>query len=95
MSYQRRSYRIESPDFAERRVEIVMLVDGKQVVRLQARQPGLVAYVARPDGAGYDFELVERVGERVVDLAPFEETDPPVSPEQPLAWQRQALEGPS
>lgn len=60
--FVRRSYGAKSPEFDRvdpRSIRLRVLV-GKQVVAdFQAREPGLLAFVSRPDDSGFAMELVE------------------------------------
>lgn len=83
----RRHYTIEDPALDRaRRIELLVKVDGKVIVHVQAREPGLVAFVSRPEDQGFDIEIVQ-VGQQFVDV----ELPPGVSPEPVAEWQYTAL----
>lgn len=86
--YSRRRYRVEDPALDKaRRIELVVLMDGRPIVHVQAREPGLLAFVSREGEQGFDVDIVEPVGRRYVDrMLPSEV-------EQVAEWQRRALEG--
>ncbi len=88
--FSRRRYTVEGKGLDEaKRIEIIVKVDGKVHVHVQAREPGLVAFVSRPKDQGFDIELVEAKAGRYVDrMAPSDL-------EGVAEWQFEALGIPS
>lgn len=67
--FGRRSYYVAGPDLDKaRRIEVIVRVDGQNVIQVQAREPGLVAVISRPDKQGIDIEMVEPGGQRYTDI---------------------------
>ena len=68
--YNRRQYVVEGAALdTARRIELTVTVDGKQLVKIQAREPGLLAFVSKPSEQGFAIEVVEATGRRYVDSA--------------------------
>jgi hypothetical protein len=86
--FHRRHYQVESPVLDDaRRIEVKIIVDGKLWVHMQAREPGLMAFVSRADAQGFDIEVVEAKGVRFTDhRTPAGEMTPPLA-----QWQKDAL----
>lgn len=73
--FNRRVYTIEGDDLdTARRIEVIVKVDGKTLVRVQAREPGILAVVSKPDEQGVNIEIVEPGGVRFTDVAVPETT---------------------
>lgn len=86
IEYQRKHYRVEGDDLDKaRRIEVVVIVDGKTLVHVQAREPGIVAFVSQPAEQGFDIEVVEVAGRRYGDAMVPSELEPVA------AWQLAAL----
>ena len=86
--FTRRHYAVESPALDEaRRIELRIIVDGKTMVQTQAREPGIMAFVSKPNDQGFEIEIVEATGQRYVDIrTPAGETTEPLAD-----WQKEAL----
>lgn len=88
--FSRRGYSVRDDKLdSARRIEVIVRVDGQTMVQVQAREPGLIAFVSRPDEPGFDIEVVEASGSRFTDVKV------PASKGVPLPWQRDALFGPA
>jgi len=87
MKYTRRQYRVEGPELDKRRIMVTVEVGGTVLAKFQAREPGLMAIVSKPDDQGIMFELLDP-GFVFVDqsLPDGMQTLPPA------AWQLAALE---
>jgi hypothetical protein len=70
-----------------RRIELHVLVDGKPLVRMQAREPGLLAFVSKPNEQGFDIEVVQPDKVRFTD----ERTHTGMMTEPVEKWQLRAL----
>lgn len=88
VKFSRRKYTASGPALDDaRRIELILKVDGKQFVQVQAREPGIVAFVSKPNDQGFDIEVVEASGVRYADrIVPGGEIGPPCD------WQKQALD---
>jgi len=86
--FRRRSYTYESPALDRARsIQLQVVVDGKILVRMAAREPGVLAFVSRPKEQGFDIEVVEPVGGRYLDAyTPHGFGEAPVLP-----WHLEAL----
>lgn len=87
--FNRRHYNVAGPALDDaRRIELIVKIDGKSYVHMQAREPGIVAFVSRPTDGGFDIEIVEATGVRYTD-----HHHPSGMMTEPLAdWQKAALE---
>jgi len=91
--FTRRRYTVEGGDLDKaKRIGIVIHVDGRKIVEMQAREPGIVAVVSKPKDQGFDIEIVEcdrdQLGVRYTDYRfPNGAHTEPVEP-----WQQLALE---
>jgi hypothetical protein len=85
--FSRRRYVVEGDTLDKaKRIELIVKVDGKPVVQMQAREPGMLAFVSKPADQGFEIDVVEAVGKRYIDhMAPG---DPP---EAVADWQYEAL----
>jgi hypothetical protein len=87
--FTRRSYVIRDDRLdGARRVEIIVRVDGQTMVQVQAREPGMIAFVSRPDEPGFEIDVVEAGSIRYTDVKL------PPGKGAVLPWQREALFGP-
>lgn len=86
--FHRRAYAVESPELDKaRKIELRITVDGKTMVKMQAREPGIMAFVSRPTDNGFNIEIIEVGGVRYADhMTPAGEMSPPLE-----AWQKAAL----
>jgi hypothetical protein len=67
--FSRRHYQVEGDTLDKaRKIEVVVRVDGKTVVQVQAREPGILAFVSRPHDQGFDIEMVEARGVAFTDI---------------------------
>lgn len=85
--YNRRCYTVEGDVLEKaRRIELIVKVDGKMLVQMEAREPGMLAFVSRPVDQGFDIEVVSATGRRYTDHAA-----PDGSPTKVSDWQAAAL----
>ena len=85
--FSRRRYTVEGDDLDKaKKIEVIVKLDGRTVVHVQAREPGMVAVVSRPTEQGFDVDMVEPVGARFVDHAVA-----PISDQVVADWQFEAL----
>jgi len=87
--YNRRRYTVEGGDLEQAKlIRITIELDGKKYVQVQAREPGMIAFVSRPDEQGFDVEIVEASGRRHTDrMLPDGGTSEALAP-----WQIDALQ---
>lgn len=86
--FTRRHYQVEGEDLDRaKRIEIIIKLDGKDIVRLEAREPGIVAFVSVPGEQGFHIELVERQPFRYTDIRTLEG----LTTESLLPWQLEAM----
>ena len=84
--FSRRRYVIEGDTLDKAKlIEVIVLVDGKQLIRVQAREPGIVAMVSKPNDQGFEIDMIEPAKGRFVDRASPAEVD------QVQAWHFAAL----
>ncbi len=87
--FNRRRYTVEGGELdTARRVELIVRVDGKTVCQVQAREPGILAFVSKPEEPGFDLEIVEATGVRYTDVR----LPSGKSTEDVAEWQWTALE---
>lgn len=68
--YNRRRYTVEGDALEKaKRITLIVEVDGKRYVHVEAREPGMVSFISRPDAPGFDIELIEATGRRYTDRA--------------------------
>lgn len=85
--FSRRRYVVEGDSLDRaRRIEVIVKVDGKVLVQVQAREPGLIAFVSKPLEQGFELDMVEAGGRRYTDQAVPGGTGEPVD-----EWQYEAL----
>lgn len=85
--FNRRRYVVEGEDLDKaRKIELMVRVDGKTLVHVQAREPGMLAFVSKPTEQGFDIDIVEANGMRFVDTAVPMQKGEAVAP-----WQFEAL----
>lgn len=85
--FSRRRYAVEGPSLdAAKKIEIIVKVDGEMIVHVQAREPGLVAFVSRPSDQGFEIDVVEVKQESYRDRAVPDVYDGDIED-----WQRAAL----
>ena len=66
--FSRRRYTVESDSLDKAKlIEVIVKVDGKVMVHMQAREPGMIAFVSKPNDQGFEIDVVEAVGKRYVD----------------------------
>lgn len=91
--FTRRRYVVGGEDLDKaHRIGIVVLLDGKKLIEMQAREPGIIAVVSKPNAQGFDIEIVEvdgsQFGVRYTDYRM-----PNGTFTEPVAeWQQLALE---
>ena len=74
--FTRRRYIVEGDTLDKAKlIEVIVLVDGKQLVRVQAREPGIVAMVSRPDDQGFEIDMIEPRRGTFVDHATPDEVE--------------------
>ena len=88
-SYKRRIYTLEGESLDNaRRIELLVKVDGKKLVHVQAREPGILAFVSKPDDQGFEIHVVEVGGSSFQDVAgPGDDTLAEI-----LDWQVSAMD---
>ncbi len=85
--FNRRRYVVEGDDLEKaRKIELKVIVDGKTLVHVQAREPGMLAFVSKPAEQGFEIDIVEATGVRYVDARLPSATDDKVAP-----WQFDAM----
>jgi len=85
--FSRRRYVVEGEDLDKaRKIELILRVDGKQIIHVQAREPGLVAFVSKPMDQGFEIDLVE-VGKKIY----LDAAVPEISKDPVADWQFKAL----
>lgn len=87
-NFNRRKYTIEGTDLDDaKRIQVTIQLDGKTIAQMQAREPGILAIVSRPEEQGFDIEIVEVGGVRYTDYSV------PVGQQKSAVanWQREAL----
>lgn len=85
--FNRRRYVVEGDSLDKaKRIELIVRVDGKILVQMQAREPGLLAFVSKPADQGFEIDVVEATGERYTDHASIGNPPEPVED-----WQFVAL----
>lgn len=57
--FSRRAYDMQSEDFEDARIEVIVRVNGRQFMQVQMREPGMIALVSRPDDEGIQLEMIE------------------------------------
>lgn len=86
--FSRRRYTVEGPDLDKaRKIELIVKIDGKTMVHMQAREPGIVAFVSKPLDQGFEIDIVEAGGKRYSDVMA-----PDSPPTKICPWQLDALE---
>ncbi len=87
-TYRRRYYSVDGKPFdAAKKIELIVRVDGKELVHLQAREPGLLAFVSKPLDDGIELHVVE-----VSEKAYRDQAAPAVADSEGLLpWQIEAL----
>lgn len=88
IQYNRRRYTVEDPALDKAKmIRLTVEVDGVKYAYVQAREPGMLAFISRPDAQGFDLEVVEASGKRYTDrMLPDGETTEPLAD-----WQIDAL----
>jgi len=67
--FSRRHYTTEGEALDKARsIRLIVEIDGKRFVQVQAREPGILAFVSRPDQQGFDLEIVEAKGIKFSDI---------------------------
>ena len=85
--FNRRRYVVEGDTLDKaRRIELLVKVDGKTLIHMQAREPGILAFVSKPADQGFEIDVVEATGARFTDFAAVDNTT-----EQVEEWQYEAL----
>lgn len=68
--FSRRRYTVTGSDLDKaKRIEVIVRVDGRNLVHMQAREPGMVAFVSRPAEQGFDIDVVEAAKGKYTDHA--------------------------
>lgn len=85
--FNRRKYVVEGDTLDKaKKIELIVKVDGKVLVHMQAREPGMLAFISKPTEQGFELDVVEATGKRYTDHAsianPAEEVE---------EWQFEAL----
>lgn len=87
MPFSRRTYLMESNLRKAKTAEVLLRVDGQIVIKMQLRDPGLVALIAKKEGL--QIETVEQGDTRYTDMM----TPRTVKESAPLPWQLDLLGG--
>jgi hypothetical protein len=83
----RRRYTVEGADLDKAKsIEVTVKVNGKVMVQVAAREPGIVAMVSRPDDQGFEIDMVEPAKGNFIDAKLPGDKDDNVAP-----WQLEAL----
>jgi hypothetical protein len=87
--FSRRRYTVEGDQLDNaRKIELRVFIDGQQLVHVQAREPGILAFVSKPNEPGFDLEIVEQKGARYSDVRTISgEMTEPLAP-----WMLEALD---
>ncbi len=85
--FNRRRYVVEGDSLDKaKRIELIVKVDGKVLVHMQAREPGILAFISKPSEQGFELDVVQANGARYTDTASIG------NPPEPVAeWQYEAL----
>lgn len=85
--FNRRRYIVEGDTLDKaKRIELIVKVDGKVLVQMQAREPGMLAFVSKPSDQGFELDVVEATGRRYTDHSTIG------NPPEPVAdWQFEAM----
>jgi len=87
MEFRRRKYTVEGADLdTAKRIELIVRVNGIDTVRVQAREPGMLSFVSRPNEQGFDIDIVEVASGNYTDVM-----QPELSGEGLAQWQLDAL----
>ncbi len=70
-----------------KRIAVIVTIDGKKYASLQAREPGMIAIVSRPDEEGIRIEVVSPEGVRFTDVM----TPEGIREQETEPWQKEAL----
>ncbi len=87
--FQRKRYTVEGDTLDKARsIQLYVVVDDKVMVNMQAREPGILAFVSKPEEQGFDIEVIEASQVAFTDraLPEFE------GPEALADWQAEALD---
>ncbi len=87
--FSRRHYTAEgSPQLNKaKRIELVIKIDGKPFVQIQAREPGMLAFVSKPSDDGFELEIIEAKHIKFSDIRTIEGN----ATEKLESWQLEAL----
>lgn len=58
-----------------KKIEVIVMVDGKPLVHVQAREPGMVAMVSKPADQGFEIDMIEPIKGKFVDHMAPEDMD--------------------
>jgi hypothetical protein len=85
--FNRRRYVVEGDSLDKaKRIELIVKVDGKMLVQMQAREPGMLSFVSKPTEQGFELDVVEATGQRYTDHASIGNAPEPVAD-----WQFEAM----
>lgn len=84
--FHRRRYTYNSDGLNGAHVEVIVKVNGKTVVHVQGREPGMIAFVSKPQEEGFDIDMCQP-GARFTDVKPIDAKAEKVAP-----WQLMALD---
>ena len=85
--FSRRRYTVEGDDLDKaKRIEVIVKLDGRTLVHMQAREPGILAVISRPKEQGFDIDVIEPRGVQFSDQAVA-----PQGQEAVADWQFEAL----
>lgn len=69
-----------------RRVSFQVSADGRKLIDMELREPGIIALISRPDDDGFMVEVVEPGARKYNDVAVMAQIDTSILP-----WQQQLL----
>lgn len=66
--FAQRVYAAQGPALNEQSsIRLLVQVDGQTVANFEAREPGMLAFVSRPDDNGFAIVMIEPTGQRLTD----------------------------
>jgi len=84
-NFGRRRYTVEGEELDKARsIRVVVYMDGKALIDVNAREPGVVAMVSKPDDQGFDIEILE-------PKVAYTDIRQPPAEAAPLDWQLEAI----
>ena len=69
--FSRLTYNLQQGEGREfdkaKKIELIVRIDGQELIHMQLREPGLMAIISRPDDEGMQLEVVQEGGARLTD----------------------------